>query len=544
MKKILILLLSLLLLLPVAAFADGETVVLTEDPAALSEAEARMLNERAWQVYDTTGVLPFILYASGAPTGDTLGERAKAFFANGPVAEQAVILGVSDADVYIVKTKGDFIDTDNLFALLDWIEPENGDLFAQLNAYLDTLEALLPRVAEREAANGIGSLPSDREVPLLVDEGDLLTDAEEAELLSLLERVSTEQKCDVAVVIPRSLGSKSATDYADDYYDFGGYGQGDTKDGILFMVCLEERDWATSTAGAAQDWFDDSELYRIEDEVIPYLSSGDYFDAFRLFAERCEQVLQGVDRRPVLYLADNGGFFSDETAYKVALRTLESHSHVAGMDIVFLTENSLNGQAPEDYVRAVYEAGEYRGSPVESKIVLVVDRAASRCYGVTAGLGNLIFGDDALSELEQAVAAELGADRPLQAVETFAERAFTRIDAYNREHGTPPAPPRTVRWFSGMRAFISSIAGLVIGLITASSLKGQLKSVRNQAGATSYMRRDSLKMTDSQDIFLYANVSKVLRSSDSGGSGRSGGSSGGSHFSSSGVSHGGHSGKF
>lgn len=543
MKRILVFLLSLLLLLPVAALAEEGVVVSTEDLAALTEADAQALNERAWQVYDATGVLPFILYADDGLSGSDLSDRTKAFFADGPVTEQAVILGVSSADAYIGKTKGAFLGDDDLVSLLDLIEPEDGGMRAQLDAYMDTLEAMLQTAANR-AAGGIAALPSERIRPLLVDEGDLLTDAEEAELLSLLERVSTEQKCDVAVVIPRSLGSKSATDYADDYYDFGGYGQSDTKDGILFLVCLEERDWATSTAGAAQDWFDDSELYRIEDEVIPYLSSGDYFDAFRLFAERCEQVLQGVDRRPVLYLADNGGFFSDETAYKVALRTLESHSHVAGMDIVFLTENSLNGQAPEDYVRAVYEAGEYRGSPVESKVVLVVDRAASRCYGVTAGLGNLIFGDDALSELEQAVAAELGADRPLRAVETFAERAFTRIDAYNREHGTPPAPPRTVRWFSGMRAFISSIAGLVIGLITASSLKGQLKSVRNQAGATSYMRRDSLKMTDSQDIFLYANVSKVLRSSDSGGSGRSGGSSGGSHFSSSGVSHGGHSGKF
>lgn len=165
-----------------------------------------------------------------------------------------------------------------------------------LSLLLATL-LLLPALAFAD----IGDLPTERQQPLLVDEGDILTDSEEASLLATLERISAEQKCDIVIVVPRSLGYKSATEYADDWYDLNGFGYGSTKDGILLMVCMEERDWATSTAGAAQDWFDDYTLERIESRVVSNLSNGSYYDAFTAFAEGCEQTLQGVDRRPVLY---------------------------------------------------------------------------------------------------------------------------------------------------------------------------------------------------------------------------------------------------
>ena len=179
-----------------------------------------------------------------------------------------------------------------------------------LSLLLATL-LLLPALAFAD----IGDLPTERQQPLLVDEGDILTDSEEASLLAMLERISAEQKCDIVIVVPRSLGYKSATEYADDWYDLNGFGYGSTKDGILLMVCMEERDWATSTAGAAQDWFDDYTLERIESRVVSNLSNGAYYDAFTAFAEGCEQTLQGVDRRPVLYLDDAAGWLAYSGSY-------------------------------------------------------------------------------------------------------------------------------------------------------------------------------------------------------------------------------------
>ena len=90
--------------------------------------------------------------------------------------------------------------------------------------------------------------------------------------------------------------------------------------------------------------------------------------------------------------------------------------------------------------------------------------------------------------------------------------------------------------------FISLGIGFVIGLAATSAMASQLKSVAMQKSAVNYVKRGSLNVTNSSELFLYANVNKeyIEPSSSSGGS--SGGSS--SHTSSSGRSHGGISGSF
>ena len=59
------------------------------------------------------------------------------------------------------------------------------------------------------------------------------------------------QSCDVIVVTVASLDGKTAESYADDYFDFNGYGLGQDRDGILLLLSMEDRDWAISTHGFA-----------------------------------------------------------------------------------------------------------------------------------------------------------------------------------------------------------------------------------------------------------------------------------------------------
>ena len=87
---------------------------------------------------------------------------------------------------------------------------------------------------------------------------------------------------------------------------------------------------------------------------------------------------------------------------------------------------------------------------------------------------------------------------------------------------------------------ISLVIGLVVALIATGVMKGKLKSVRSQAAANSYIRKGSMNVTESRDLFLYRTVSRTARPTESSSSG--GGSS--SHTSSSGTSHGGGGGKF
>ena len=42
-------------------------------------------------------------------------------------------------------------------------------------------------------------------------------------------------------------GGKTAEAYADDYYDYNGYGYGENDDGLLLLVSMGEREWAITT---------------------------------------------------------------------------------------------------------------------------------------------------------------------------------------------------------------------------------------------------------------------------------------------------------
>ncbi len=133
----------------------------------------------------------------------------------------------------------------------------------------------------------------------LVDEAELLSSGERNALAATLDEVSDRWNVDVAVVTVDSLGRKSAMAYADDFYD-ARYGSS----GILLLVSMEDRDWAISTAGSCIRTFTDAGLDHIADQIVPKLSDGEYYEAFSLFAELCDDFLrQGSTGNP--YDSDN-----------------------------------------------------------------------------------------------------------------------------------------------------------------------------------------------------------------------------------------------
>lgn len=69
------------------------------------------------------------------------------------------------------------------------------------------------------------------DMPRLVDDSDVLSAEEETALLSRLDGVSEAHQFDLVVVIVDDFAGMSAMDYADDFFDYNGYGYGDGRDG-------------------------------------------------------------------------------------------------------------------------------------------------------------------------------------------------------------------------------------------------------------------------------------------------------------------------
>ena len=147
-------------------------------------------------------------------------------------------------------------------------------ILSLLTAALLCLLLVLPAFAA-EAVTGPDAIPAERQKPLLVDDADLLTVDQELELLTKLTKYTEELKCDFAVVTVPSLNGKDIRDFADDYYDYNGYGYGKKDDGLLVVLCVPEgKMWAT-TYGVAKK-ITTEEIENSMKKEIASLKSGDY----------------------------------------------------------------------------------------------------------------------------------------------------------------------------------------------------------------------------------------------------------------------------
>jgi len=121
----------------------------------------------------------------------------------------------------------------------------------------------------------------------VIDNADLMTDSEEAELSAILEDIASTYNFDAVALSVNTLDGKTPMEYADDYYDYNGY----KEDGCLFLISMEDRDWWISTKGYGITAITDYGIEVIEDEVVPYLSDGDYAGGYKKYAAIVEDFI-------------------------------------------------------------------------------------------------------------------------------------------------------------------------------------------------------------------------------------------------------------
>ncbi|MDD6212625.1 MAG: TPM domain-containing protein [Clostridiales bacterium] len=126
----------------------------------------------------------------------------------------------------------------------------------------------------------------------VVDQADLLTDQEEAELSWELDSISEELNFDVVVVSVSSLNGETIQTAADDFFDEQGYGMGNSQDGALLMLAMEERQWYVSTSGTGIDYIDENDLDEMENRMVEHFSEGNYLEGFLAYADSCREAVE------------------------------------------------------------------------------------------------------------------------------------------------------------------------------------------------------------------------------------------------------------
>lgn len=171
----------------------------------------------------------------------------------------------------------------------------------------------------------------------LVDQAELLDASEQADILNELNAVSQKHQVDLVIVTTDMISPKSPQQYADDFFDYNGYGYGSERDGVLLLISMEDSDWWISTSGYGITALTDAGIEYIGEQITPDLSIGDYAYAFQRYIELCDEFIAAArNGRP--YDTQN----LPKEPFDIVLTIL--FSVVIGFTVAFIATAVMKGQ--------------------------------------------------------------------------------------------------------------------------------------------------------------------------------------------------------
>lgn len=121
------------------------------------------------------------------------------------------------------------------------------------------------------------------------DQAELLTDKEVAQLEERAAELRKAMKMDVVLVTTSDADGKDSRNYADDYYDYGGFGNGQKASGVLFLIDMDNREIYISTAGVMIRFLTDERIEKMLDRGYSYVSKADYNGTMKQFLTDVEK---------------------------------------------------------------------------------------------------------------------------------------------------------------------------------------------------------------------------------------------------------------
>ena len=286
----LLLILALALSISVAAMAAGESCIVDET-GHISAEDMAVLQQLGETIREDTGAAVCVCITD--ETGPDLHSYAEQFWTERCGADEGIIL-VHNPAANMVSCA---VYGDRLGSLGEEEINELVGAYNSANSCFDGAYSFMNLAYARLGGPGL-EVPEERQYDRVVDLAGVIDSNTLAELNRMADEVSEQYACDVAAVIVKSLGGKSVVEYADDFYDYNGYGYGQNKDGILLLLSLEERDFDFTGEGYGAVAFTD---YGRENYLSPHFKEylkgsrggvDDWAGAIRCYITDCGTLLE------------------------------------------------------------------------------------------------------------------------------------------------------------------------------------------------------------------------------------------------------------
>ncbi len=213
------------------------------------------------------------------------------------------------------------------------------------------------------------SVLAAEELPRVVDHAGLFTAEEASQLETQAKSIADTYGMDVVILTENTLSGKSPQDYADDYYNAKGYGQGDDASGMLLLISMEERDWYLSTCGDAIYALTDYGIQQLGEELVSGLQIG-YAIGVRTFLNALLDYLDAYKNGSPVdgYSSQNGNFYHGDRENVIHYRGSASPdltlSIILGLVIAVISVGamafSMNSKRPQRSASGYLNRGSFR----------------------------------------------------------------------------------------------------------------------------------------------------------------------------------------
>ena len=112
------------------------------------------------------------------------------------------------------------------------------------------------------------------------DYAELIDEADEREMHLWIQDMRENWGMDLAYLTTNDTEGKSVQQYGADFYVEHDLGLGENYDGVIFVLDMGNREGQIITSGKAIDIYTDYYIDQMWDNMVDYLSGGDYYNAF------------------------------------------------------------------------------------------------------------------------------------------------------------------------------------------------------------------------------------------------------------------------
>lgn len=244
-----------------------------------------------------------------------------------------------------------------------------------------------------------------------------------------------------------------------------------------------------------------------------------------------------VSAEELSLVIDNAGLLTDEEIQDLSVKAAALRNQYQ-TDVVILIEGSLDGELPQDYAEDCLIWQDYGYGDDYNAILLLLSMEERDWCITTSGEAIFVLTDYGKQASMEEALSYFGNDDFYNGFQVWLDGLPVYFDAFYNGEPIDGYADYSGDYYHGVRDeivyyeepvtpsfFLSLIIGLIAASVSVLIMRFSMNSKRPQGDAANYLIQGSYHLRKEKDVFLYSNVQKTPRQTESSSSSRGGGSS-------------------